>query len=89
MPDHFSCHPLPRDRAEVAAVSTCDLGAAHIKGAACFQYPANAFDQRTVPGLAKDDHIADPDFTRRAWKTRGQDIISLMKLRMKAVAADL
>ena len=88
MPDDFAQDMVLGDRSKIAAVAAFNLSSPHLIGAAGIQLPADAFDQRTITGLAKDNHIADPDFTRREWKTRGQDIVAFMIMRVKAVAAD-
>jgi len=88
MPDHHTAHALARHRAEITAVGALDLGAAHLKGAALIQHLVDAFDQQSIAWLAKNNHIAGFDFTSRERKTRGQDIIALTIVRMKAVAAD-
>jgi len=88
MPDDFAQDMVLGDRSKIAAVAAFNLSSPHLIGAAGIQLPADAFDQRTITGLAKDNHIADPDFTRRERKTRGQNVVTLTKVRVKAVTAD-
>lgn len=88
MPKDFPAHPLPWDGPEITAVCALNLRPAHLEGLTIIQHTLDAFDQCAVAGLAEDDHIANPDSTRRERKTRGQDKIALTNFRMKAVAAD-
>lgn len=88
MPNHHPQNTFTRDRSKIPAVGALDQGATHFKIAPLIQHPADAFNQYAVTGLAKDNDIANPDFTRRERETRGQNIITLMKIRVKAVTAD-
>lgn len=89
VPHHLAGQSLPGYGAEIPAVRAVDLRAAHFNSAAPIQHPMDALNQRAITGLAKDNHIASPDFTRREGNARGQDKITLPDIREETVPANL
>lgn len=88
MPDYLTQNLRQRHRAKISAVGAVNLDAAHIKRMTIFKKLVHPLDQQAIPGLAKDNLIANPDFTRGKRKTRDQHIIALPEIRKQAVAAD-
>lgn len=88
MPDHLTGDSFLEDWPEIPAVAAVNLRAEYPERPATIHHLMDTLDQGTITGLAKDDHIASPDFTRRKGNIRDQHIISIQKIGRQAVAAD-
>ena len=88
MPDHLTGDSFLEDGSKIPAVAAVNLRAEHPERPATIHHLMDTLDQGTITGLAKDDHIACPDSTRRKGNIRNQHIISIPIFGRQALAAD-